>query len=157
LSILALYFFELLLGQSFKKGIHTHLIQLRDFVLHLILAYWVLIYEHIDVVRASLVGLLELVVQDLRVINAIATLEATESHSFVNHVHPIVGDGWFLVLFNQEVRPRLEFQDGNRRLVGAALLSYAVFDLPLGFHHPKVVLIYDVMLAAQTVRGSRKI
>jgi hypothetical protein len=96
---------------------------LRDFVLHLILADWVLVYEHVDVVRASLIGLLELVVQDLRVVNAIATLEATESHCLVYHVQPIVGDGGFLVLFNQEVRPRLEFQDGYRRLVGAALLS----------------------------------
>ena len=92
-------------------------------VVFLVVGVWIPIGKAVEALKLSSVGLLILKLEDFRVVNTIATLEATESHSLVYNVQPIIGDGWFLVFLDKKVRARLEFQDGNRRLVGAALLS----------------------------------
>jgi hypothetical protein len=53
--------------------------------------------------------LLELIVQNLRVVHPVATLETPEPHDLVYNVEPLFVDLRALIFFDEELGARLEF------------------------------------------------
>jgi len=99
----------LLLCEPLKQYISLHGIQLWYLVSLLPLPVWILVDQLIYVTRSLLVGLLKLIVQNLRVVHPVATLETPEPHDFVYHVEPLFVDLRALVFFDEELGARLEF------------------------------------------------
>jgi len=61
----SLHFFNFFLCKAFKECVSSHLVKLRDLVTLFMLTNRVLVNEHVNMVRASFVSLLELIIQDL--------------------------------------------------------------------------------------------
>jgi hypothetical protein len=63
----------------------------------------VFVDKHVNVIRACLVCLFEFIVQDFRMVNTVATLEASHSDNFINHIHALIRYGRLLIFFDEEI------------------------------------------------------